>query len=83
MQYKTQLIMHALYSSGYLQSKLMFDISHTSMLNVYFICTVQFQMVQPYILKIHKHLKMTETHFYCVHSKMTGSKIIAGSQSKV
>ena len=64
MQYKTQLIMNALYR--YLQSKRMFDISHTPMVNVLFICMVQFQMVQPYILKIYKHLKMTETHFYCV-----------------
>ena len=39
-------------------------------------------MVQPSILKSHKRLKMFETHFYLVYSKMTGSKIIAGSPSK-
>ena len=28
-------------------------------------------------------IKMIEAHFYCLYSKMTGSKIIAGSESKV
>ena len=45
--------------------------------------TVQIQMVQPSIVKSHKHSKMIETHFYRLYSIMTGSKIIAGSQSKV
>ena len=40
-------------------------------------------MMQPSILKSHKHSKMTETHFYRLYSIMTGSKIIAGSQPKV
>ena len=31
---KTKLIMHALYSSRYLQSKWMFDLSHASVINV-------------------------------------------------
>ena len=44
--------------------------------------TVQFQMVQPSILKSHKHSKMIETHFYRLYSIMTGSKIIHGSPSK-
>ena len=35
-------------------------------------------MVQPSILKSHKHSKMIETHFYRLYSIMTGSKIIAG-----
>ena len=38
-------------------------------------------MVQPCILKSHKHSKIFETHFYRLYSIMTGSKIIAGSQS--
>ena len=45
--------------------------------------TVQIQMVQPSILKSHTRSKMKETHFYRLHSIMTGSKIIAGSPSKV
>ena len=31
---KTKLIMHAFHSSRYLQSKLMFDLSHSSMIKV-------------------------------------------------
>ena len=46
------------------------------------ISTMQIQMVQPSILKSHKRSKMIETHFYRLHSIMTGSKIIAGSSSK-
>ena len=45
--------------------------------------TVQAQMLQPSILKSPKHSRMIETHFYRLYSIMTGSKIIAGSQSKV
>ena len=44
--------------------------------------TMQIQMVQPSILKSLKRSKMIETHFYRLHSIMTGSKIIAGSSSK-
>ena len=44
--------------------------------------TMQIQMVQPSILKSHKRSNMIETHFYRLHSIMTGSKIIAGSSSK-
>ena len=40
-------------------------------------------MVQPSILKSHKHSKMIETHFCRLYSIMAGSKIIAGSESKV
>ena len=40
-------------------------------------------MVQPSILKSHRRLKMIETHFYRLCSIMTGSKIIAGSPSKM
>ena len=40
-------------------------------------------MVQPSILKSHKRSKMIETHFYRLYSIMTGSKIIAGSPSKI
>ena len=36
-------------------------------------------MVQPSILKSHKHSKLIETHFYRLYSIMAGSKIIAGS----
>ena len=35
-------------------------------------------MVQPSILKSHKHSKMIETHFYRLYTIMAGSKIIAG-----
>ena len=45
--------------------------------------TVQIQMVQPSIVKSHKRSKIIETHFYRLYSIMTGSKIIAGSPSKV
>ena len=45
--------------------------------------TVQIQMVQPSIPKSYKRSKMIETHFYHLYSTMTGSKIIAGSPSKV
>ena len=37
---------------------------------------------QPSIRKSHKRSKMIETHFYCLYSIITGSKIIAGSPSK-
>ena len=40
-------------------------------------------MVQPSILKSHKCSKMIETLFYRLYSIMTGSKIIAGSPSKM
>ena len=40
-------------------------------------------MVKPSILKSHKLSKMIETHFYRLYFIMTGSKIIAGSSSKV
>ena len=40
-------------------------------------------MVQPSILKSRKRSKMIETHFYRLYSIMTGSKIIAGSPSKI
>ena len=40
-------------------------------------------MVQPSLLKRHKRSKMIETHFYRLYSIMTGSKIIAGSPSKI
>ena len=39
-------------------------------------------MVQPSILKSHIGSKMIEPHFYSLYSKMTGSKIIAGSRSE-
>ena len=74
---KTKPIMHAFQSSRYMQSKWMLDFSHTSMVTVYI------QMVQPSILKSHKRPKMILTHFYRLYSIMTGSKIIAGSPSKV
>ena len=45
--------------------------------------TVHVQMMQPSLLKSHIHSKMIETHFYRLYPIMTGSKIIAGSQSKV
>ena len=45
--------------------------------------TVQVQMVQPSILKCHICSKMIKSHFYRLYSIMTGSKIIAGSPSKV
>ena len=45
--------------------------------------TAQIQMVQPSILKSHTRSKMIKTHFYRLYSIMTGSKIIAGSPSKV
>ena len=40
-------------------------------------------MMQPPIPKSHKRPKMIEAHFYSLYSIMTGSKIIAGSPSKV
>ena len=40
-------------------------------------------MVQLSILNNHKHSKIIETHFHRLYFIMTGSKIIAGSQSKV
>ena len=40
-------------------------------------------MVQPSVMKSHKRSKMIENHFYRLYSIMTGSKIIAGSPSKV
>ena len=46
-------------------------------------CTVEIQMVQTSILKSHTRSKMIETHFYRLYSIMPGSKIIAGSTSKV
>ena len=45
--------------------------------------TVHIQMVQHSILKSHTRLKMIETHLNRLYSIMTGSKIIAGSPSKV
>ena len=45
--------------------------------------TVQIQMVQPSILKSHTRSKMIEAHFNRSYSIMAGSKIIAGSPSKV
>ena len=45
--------------------------------------TVRIQMMQPSIVKSHKLSKMIETHFYRLYSKMTVSKIIAGSPLKV
>ena len=39
-------------------------------------------MMQPSILKSHKHSKMIEPIFYRLHSIMVGSKIIADSQSE-
>ena len=69
--------MNAFHSSRYLQLKWLFDLSHASMIKVHV------QMMQPSILKSHKHSKMIETNFYRLYSIMIGSKIIAGSQSKV
>ena len=63
----------------YLQSKWMLCFSHATMV----LSTVQIQLVQPSILKSHKRSKMIETNFYRLYSIMTGSKIIAGSPSKV
>ena len=40
-------------------------------------------MVHPSLPKSHKHSKMIETHFYRLCSITTGSKIVAGSYSKV
>ena len=40
-------------------------------------------MVQPTKLKSRKRSEMIEAHFYRLYSTMTGSKIIAGSPSKM
>ena len=40
-------------------------------------------MVQPSIVKSHKHSIMIETHFYRLYSIRALFKIIAGSQAKV
>ena len=40
-------------------------------------------MMQPSKVKSHKRSKMIETNFYRLYSKMTVSKIIAGSPLKV
>ena len=45
--------------------------------------TVQMQTVQPSILKSHTRSRMIETNFNRLYSIMTGSKIIAGTPSKV
>ena len=45
--------------------------------------TVHIQMVQPSILKSHTRSKMIKPHFYRLYAIMNGSKIIAGSPSKV
>ena len=45
--------------------------------------TVRIPMVQPSILKSQTRSKKIKTNFYRLYSIMTGSKIIAGSPSKV
>ena len=45
--------------------------------------TQMVQMVQPSILKSHKHSKMVEPHLYRLYYIMAGPKTIAGFQQKV
>ena len=76
---KTKLYSHAVYSSRYLQSKLMFNLSHASMVKIQY----SSKLVEIIILQSHEHSKLTKTHLYRLYSLMIGSEIIAGSQSKV
>ena len=45
--------------------------------------TLLIKMVQPSIPESRTRSTMSNTHFYCLYSIMTGSKFIAGSPSKV
>ena len=70
--------MHEFHSSRYLQSKLMFGLSHASMIKVQYISKWSALYTEK-----SQTLKMIETHFYRLYSVMTGSKIITGSQLNV